>query len=223
MEAVVLAAGNSTRMGPGNEKQLIRLGGKPMVVFALERLLEHAAIEHVFLTCRADRLEVMSDIMASYELTATVTPVEGGSSRQASVLAGLRHVTSERVLVHEAARPVVSYDLIDRVVSASGIAVVPTVEIPFTVAAGNEVMTAEIERDTLRNVQLPQVFDTKALIEAHEYAVETGSTATEDSQLVFRRGHEVVFVDGLVQNIKVTYPEDLAIASAWIFGAEGLL
>jgi len=222
MEAIVLAAGNSTRMGPGNEKQLARLGGKPMVVFALERLLEHSAIEHIYLTCRADRIEVMSDVMESYELTSSVTPVEGGESRQASVLAGLRHVTSDRVLVHEAARPVVTYALIDRVVSASGIAVVPTVEIPFTVAAGADVMIAEIERDTLRNVQLPQVFETRRLLEAHEYAVETGSTATEDSQLVFRRGHEVVFVEGLVQNIKVTYPEDLAIASAWIFRSDDL-
>ena len=60
-------------------------------------------------------------------------------------------------------------------------------------------------------------FDTQVLVEAHEHALETGATSTEDSQLVFRRGHEVIFVDGLTENIKVTYPEDLATAEAWIY------
>jgi len=222
MQAIVLAAGNSTRMGPGREKQFERVGGKPMMIFALERLLEHPSIEHVFLTSRADRLDAMAQVLESYELGESVTPVEGGATRQASVLAGLRHVTSPRVLVHEAARPVITMELIERVVDSDAAAVVPVIEIPFTVAAGTDVMTAEIERDTLRNVQLPQVFDTAKLLEAHEYAVESGGSSTEDSQLMFRRGHEVVFVDGLVENIKVTYPEDIAIASGWIFGAEGL-
>lgn len=193
-----------------------------MVVFALERLLEHPDIEHVYLTTREDRLPRMREVLEAYELGDQVTPVAGGATRQESVLAGLRHVRTERVLVHEAARPVISKALVDRVVTAEGVAVVPTVEIPFTVAVGDGKMTAEIERSTLKNVQLPQAFDTKVLLEAHEHAAETGASSTEDSQLVFRRGHEVVFVEGLVQNIKVTYPEDLAIAEAWIYSVEGL-
>lgn len=219
MDAVVLAAGSSTRMGPGNEKQLARLGGKPMVVFAIERLLEHESIERIILTCRADRVDSMQELMGRYGLGDRVTAVVGGASRQESVSAGLAHVSTPRVLVHEAARPVITRELLERVISAEGVAVVPTVEIPFTVAVGSGgVMTAEIERNTLHNVQLPQAFDTQVLRDAHAYAAEHGERATEDAQLVFRRGHEVVFVDGLVENIKVTYPIDLTIAHTFIFG-----
>jgi 2-C-methyl-D-erythritol 4-phosphate cytidylyltransferase len=217
MEAVVLAAGSSTRMGSGTQKQLMRLGGKPIVVFVLERLLQHDAIDSVFLAIRSDHQELMGKTLDTYGLTHLVRTVVGGQTRQESVLAGLRHVRSERVLIHEAARPIITPDLIDRVVNAVGSAVVPVVEIPFTVAVGNERMEQELNRSELRNVQLPQVFDTKLLLDAHLEAESSGATATEDSQLIFRKGHEVVFVEGSQQNIKVTYPGDLVILEDWTF------
>lgn len=220
MDAVVLAAGRSTRMGAGRDKQLDRLGGKPLMVFAIERLLDHDAIDRVVVTTRDDRVDRVNEVIASYSLDDLVEVVVGGSSRQESVRIALEHVHSERVLIHEAARPLITSELIERVVSAEGDAVVPVVEIPFTVAIGADRMEDEIDRDTLRNVQLPQVFDTELLKRAHRVAVEQGATSTEDSQLVFRLGATVTFVDGLVENIKVTYPVDLVIAHAWIFGED---
>jgi 2-C-methyl-D-erythritol 4-phosphate cytidylyltransferase len=220
MDAVILAAGRSTRMGEGRDKQLDRLGGKPLMVFAIEKLLDHDAVDRVVLTTRDDKVDRVKEVLSSYSLTDQVHVIVGGVTRQESVSLALEHVESDRVLIHEAARPLISAELIDRVTSPDDPAVVPVIEVPFTVAVGGDQMTAEIERKTLRNVQLPQVFNTAILKEAHSRAAAEGQQSTEDSQLVFRLGVPVTFVAGLVENIKVTYPADLVIAHEWIFGDE---
>ncbi len=220
MDAIVLAAGRSVRMGAGKEKQLMRIGGKPMFIFAVERLLDHGAIDQVILVVRDDRIEHIQSVLDSYQLGDSVMVVPGGATRQESVWCGLQHVTSERVMVHEAARPVISRPLLDRVVAPDDDAVVPVVEIPFTVAVGGDLMEEMVERNTLRNVQLPQVYRTQVLREAHDLAMRDEFVSTEDSQLVFRMGTPVRFVEGSVENIKVTYPVDFVVAHEWIFGEE---
>lgn len=220
MDAIVLAAGRSTRMGAGRDKQLDRLGGKPLMVFAIEKLLEHSSVDRVVLATREDKLGQVYEVLESYSLVDAVQVVVGGATRQESVKLALDHVESSRVLIHEAARPLITNELIDRVTAPNDPAVVPVIEIPFTVAIGGDRMDAEIERKRLRNVQLPQVFDTELLKRAHVQAALEGASSTEDSQLVFRTGVPVTFVDGVVENIKVTYPIDLVIAHEWIFGDE---
>lgn len=222
MDAVVLAAGRSTRMGPGSDKQLDRLGGKPLMVFAIEKLLDHSAVDRVVLTTRDDKVDRVNEVLVSYSLVDSVKVVVGGATRQESVKLALDHVESSRVLIHEAARPLITAELVDRVTAPNGPAVVPVIEIPFTVAIGDDKMDAEIDRQTLRNVQLPQVFNTEMLKQAHAQAAADGASSTEDSQLVFRTGVPVTFVDGIVENIKVTYPIDLIIAHEWIFGDQVL-
>lgn len=220
MDAIVLAAGRSVRMGAGKEKQLMRIGGKPMFIFAVERLLEHPSVDRIILTAREDRLDHIQAVLNSYQLSRAVLVIPGGQTRQESVSCGLQRVTTERVMVHEAARPVISQALLSRVVAPDDDAVVPVVEIPFTVAVGGDVMEEMVERSSLRNVQLPQVFRTETLRKAHELAKKDEFMSTEDSQLVFRMGVPVRFVEGAVENIKVTYPVDFVVAHEWIFGEE---
>ena len=220
MDAILLAAGTSSRMGAGIDKQLVRIGGKPVMVFSLERLLRHPAIGRVIVVTHESNIDSVRSLLAHYRLSGSCEVIAGGASRQESVVCGLAAVKSDRVIVHEGARPLIDDALIERVVAASGDAVVPTVEVPFTVAIGGETMTSELDRSTLHNVQLPQAFDTDALRSAHAAAADGGETATEDSALVFRQGGRVVFVAGSSRNIKITYPEDLVVAEQLIFGDE---
>ena len=207
-------------MGGGQGKQLMRIGGRPMIIFSLERLRSHPQIDTIVITCPADRMDDIRKVVDDFAVE-NVTLVEGGRSRQESVLRALDAVTSSRVVVHEAARPMITHELLDRLLDVEADAVVPTWEVPFTVAVGDTVMRGEIDRSTLRNVQLPQIFDTDVLRAAHQEAVARGQDATEDSMMVFRMGREVRFVEGSPDNIKVTYPVDAYVVHALIFG-EGL-
>jgi 2-C-methyl-D-erythritol 4-phosphate cytidylyltransferase len=218
MDAILLAAGSSRRMGSEIDKQLVRLGGKPVMIFSLERLVNHAGLSRVIVTSAKDNLDDITELLEDYHLSSHCVVVEGGSTRQESVVEGLKQVTSERVLIHEGARPLIDNELIDRVLAVTADCAVPTIQIPFTVAVGGSTMENELDRSLLHNVQLPQVFNTDVIRKAHERAMENGETATEDSVLVHRMGYEVIFVEGSKKNIKITYPEDLVIAETLIFG-----
>ena len=217
MDAIMLAAGRSTRIGPGQEKQLYRIGGKPMLIISLEKLLSHPGIDRAIITCPHGRVDNIEAIVTEYTL-GPCKFIEGGETRQESVYLALQQVQSNRVLIHEAARPLLTVELISRVLEhPDEPAVVPTVDVPFTTSIGDKYMEGELDRARLRNIQLPQVFDTSILRKAHEDARANKSASTEDSMLVFRLGHPVRFVEGDIQNIKVTFPIDLKIAKELIF------
>ena len=217
MDAILLAAGRSTRMGPGLEKQLYRIGGTPMMIFALERILDHPSIDRVIITCPIGRQDEVEAIVKEYSI-GLCQFIEGGQTRQESVYMALAQVKTDHVLIHEAARPLVKPELIDRVASHQGEdAVVPTTPVPFTTAIGDDYMEQELDRDRLRNVQLPQMFRTQSLREAHEAARKQGAVATEDSMLLFRAGRRVKFVEGDVENIKVTWPVELLVVKSLLF------
>jgi len=203
-------------MGTGVSKQLVRIGGKPIMLFSIDTLFAHPEIERIVLTYPQGDEESITSVLHDYHLER-VEMVEGGSTRQESVRKALELITTPRMLLHESARPLITRELIDRVIAVDAPAVVPTYAIPFSVAVGGDVMEAEIDRSTLRDIQLPQAFDTEILRAAHQRALERDETATEDGMLVFRDGHEVRFVEGLPRNLKVTYPVDLVIAENLIF------
>lgn len=209
-DAIVLAAGRGTRMGAPRPKQFLRLAGKPLVIHVLELLERRADVAKVVVAHTPGMEEAYRELIHQYGLRKPVL-VEGAATRQWSLTNALGHVETERLIVHEAVRPFVRDSVLDRVLSHSDPAVVPTVPIPFTVSAGREFMDAELDRSRLHNIQLPQAFDTAILREAHERFREPGD-ATEDSLLVFRLGHQVRFVEGDELNIKITTPFDMKLA-----------
>ncbi len=146
-----------------------------------------------------------------------VRVVAGGDRRQDSVAAALAEVDAPRVVVHDAARPLASASLFQRIAAALAehdavVCGVPLDETIKKVAGG--VVAATIERDGLFRVQTPQGFDADLLRRAHEHASRTGFTGTDDAQLVEQTGANVVLVEGERTNIKITYDDDLALAEA---------
>jgi 2-C-methyl-D-erythritol 4-phosphate cytidylyltransferase len=196
---VVVAGGRGTRFG--RPKQLVDLDGRSV--------LEHS----VAAAARASAGVVVvlpEDLLQDVPGAATV--VAGGSTRSESVRAGLAAVpeTCEVVLVHDAARPLASDAVFQRVieaVQAGADAAVPAVPVTDTI---RKISGGVVDRSQLVAVQTPQGFRASALRAAHSGAPD----ATDDASLVEAAGGRVVIVDGEVHNLKITQPEDLLVARA---------
>lgn len=211
MDAILLSAGIGSRTGLSYPKQFLSINGKPMLVYSLEVLQRCKSIDKIIVTCAQEYLEVYQGYIEKYHI-GNVFCILGGNTRQESVRLALEHVQTKKVMIHEAARPLISADFVESILAIENeVAVVPTIPVKFTVVEGREYMEKELIRDRLHNVQLPQVFDTQILFAAHQKAMQDNYTATEDGMLVFHYGHKVRFVEGRESNIKVTTMLDVEI------------
>jgi 2-C-methyl-D-erythritol 4-phosphate cytidylyltransferase len=211
MDAVILAAGAAKRMEQEVPKQFLRIGGKPVIIYVMEVLQKAEIFNRLIVTTLPGFEAHYDELIKTYHLT-DIELVAGGATRQESCRLALEKVRSGRVLIHEAARPFITVDFVRRLIGYPDLAVVPVLPIDFTVSAGGEFMTKSLERGELKNVQLPQVFDTRTIVDAHQHALADGFFATEDSTLVFRMGIPVRFVEGLRENFKITDRFDLFVA-----------
>jgi 2-C-methyl-D-erythritol 4-phosphate cytidylyltransferase len=134
----------------------------------------------------------------------------------------LAHIDNDHVIIHETARPLVTTRDFERIIADEHPDVSYMLEIPFTVAPVDPAtrrVSGYLERDTLRNVQLPQKFRKSTLLAAHAYAATEGITFTEDATLCAVAGFDVRFLDGSDRNLKVTTPADVLIAG-YLLGNE---
>ena len=221
--AVVPAAGSGERMGAELPKQYLEIAGRSVLEHAIERLHSHPRIHAVVVAIAANdarwrRLE--------HKLPDTVCGVEGGSKRCHSVLAGLRALGpranhDDWVIVHDAARPCVRADDIDRMVTeiehteVGGILAVP-VRDTLKRCDGDGRITQTVDRNALWHALTPQMFRLGPLQEAIEAALADGVIVTDEAQAMERRGLMPRVVPGHVDNIKITHPDDLRIAALYL-------
>ncbi len=214
--AVVVAAGRGERAGGDVPKQYREIAGEPMLRSTLRAFLDHPQIGLVQPVIHPGDEDAYRAATAGLEKLAS--PVAGGATRQGSVRAGLEALTAstpELVLIHDAARPFVSGELIGRAIGAgkrTG-AAVPGVAIADTVKAIDEAaMVAEtLERARLRIVQTPQAFAFDLILKAHRRAAQAGlESFSDDAALAEWAGHRVSVFDGEAGNVKVTTNEDFA-------------
>jgi 2-C-methyl-D-erythritol 4-phosphate cytidylyltransferase len=158
-----------------------------------------------------------------YAIRTPITYVPAGRSRHESVALMLPHCANEHVIVHETARPLVTARDFRRLIAYEHDDVSYMLPIPFTVAPvdpDTHRVTGSLDRDRLRNVQLPQKFRRATLAAAHEYAVEHGQSFTEDATLCAVAGFEVRFIDGSDRNFKVTTQTDVRLAAHLLGGGD---
>ncbi len=219
--AVVPAAGRGERLGGTIPKSLVRLGGRPLVQYALETLQDAAEVEAVAVAVPPESVAVVRDLARSAGLSKVIAVVPGGVDRQASVAAGLKVLPPgpDLVLVHDGARPFLSRRLVSLVIAAavrdgSATAALPVYE---TVKRGEDGWVREtLDRATLHRIQTPQAFRRALLEQAHDAAARDGFRGTDDAVLVERLGSPIRLVPGDPVNIKVTVPEDLELAEAML-------
>jgi 2-C-methyl-D-erythritol 4-phosphate cytidylyltransferase/2-C-methyl-D-erythritol 2,4-cyclodiphosphate synthase len=210
--AVVVAAGAGLRAGPGEPKAWRMLGSRPLVRWSVEGLLSAGAREVVVVVAR-DRLGQVDEALAGLEGWKAVT---GGRTRADSVQAGLAAVTAGRtqpVLVHDAARPFVTREHVNRLLAALDIAegAVPALPVPDTLKRGEGLIDETVSREGLWRAQTPQAFRFGRLKAAYR-RWPAGEEPTDDAAVVERAGGHVAMVPGDPMLMKLTYPEDFLMA-----------
>ncbi len=212
--AVIVAAGTASRMD-GIDKVMAELDGEPMILHTARTFEQCDAIREIVIVTREDLIPKVTSICSG--LTKLRAVVVGGRDRQDSVHAGINALSrnAKLVAVHDGARPLITWEVIDRTVRAAntygaaapGVAVKDTIKI----AAGG-VVAATPDRNKLRAIQTPQVFDIDLLRAALKKAQKEKTTVTDDCSAVENMGMSVKIVTGDERNIKVTTPMDLKVA-----------
>jgi 2-C-methyl-D-erythritol 4-phosphate cytidylyltransferase/2-C-methyl-D-erythritol 2,4-cyclodiphosphate synthase len=210
--AIIVAGGSGQRAGGAVAKQFVAVGGRSLVEHAAASFRSHPLVDGVVVVVPKGR---EGEVTA---LVAGATVVAGGASRRESVAAGLvaaEALGAARVLVHDAARPFVPADVIDRVLGAldEHDGATPALPVADTLAHGDGVLGDVVPRAGLNRVQTPQAFRLASLRAAHA-AWPSDAEATDDAQMVRRLGGSVAVVQGDVMLEKITYPEDFAAAEA---------
>lgn len=206
--ALIVAAGGGSRMGGGVPKQFRDLGGRPMLGWSYTALTSHPAIDTVLTMVAKEQIDHVRSILPGSWVEA------GGASRRESVALGLRHLALAgvtKVLIHDAARPFLSAEVIDRVLAglASADGAMPVLPVADTLAQSDqETLGAIVPRDGVVRVQTPQGFHLQSIVAAHA-AWPADAEATDDAQMVRRLGGRVALVQGDVMLEKITYPDDM--------------
>ena len=211
---IIPAAGSGSRFGGGLPKQFQPLAGKPLLLHVVERFLVDDAVDRVV-------VPVAEILLESVSSSARVTFIAGGETRQQSVIRGVAAAgDAELIAVHDAARPLFSSAIFRAVVDAARAtgAALPVIPVTDTIHVMNDDATvaSTLDRTTLGAAQTPQCFRAELLREILERAQREGIEGTDEAGLAARFGYRVQAVPGDPRNLKITVPEDLAIAESYL-------
>lgn len=220
VSAVIVSAGNSTRMG-GVNKQFLELDGAPVIVNTITMFQRSHLIDEIIIVTRECDIEEVSKLVEKYELTKVTNIVAGGETRQLSVYNGVTSTSNiaDLVVIHDGARPLVTNRAITETIksaaefgaAATGVKVKDTVK----VVDDNDNIIDTPDRTYMRFIQTPQVFNKKLYLDAVN-SVEDSKNFTDDCKLLEAYGKTVKFVDGDYENIKITTPEDIELAESYL-------
>ena len=217
--AVIAAGGSSTRMKGGN-KLLAEVAGMPVLAHTLRAFEANGNIDEIVIVAREDLLLDYADLARTFEISKVSQVVSGGASRAESVYKGVCACGPDcaYVLVHDGARPLVTAEVIDRVVEKTietgcAAAVVPVNDTIRVIDPDTGAITLA-DRSRMRAMQTPQGSDRQLLAAALKNCIDKGITATDDCAALEALGAKPELVDGSFRNIKITTAEDLAIAAA---------
>lgn len=217
--AVIPAAGIGTRMGAEKPKQYLAFQGKTIIEHCLDRLLSHPLVcGAVLVLSEADRHWEKLNYAAAKPLFIAA----GGAERQDSVLSGLellqyRQGNDAIVLVHDAVRPLVRHDDLDRLIDAArtheagALLAVPIAD-TIKIEGDRRSVSSTLPRDQLWRAQTPQAFHLQPLLNALRRMIEHKRTATDESAAIEEAGYQPLLVEGSADNLKITLPADLALA-----------
>lgn len=221
--AIILCAGSSSRMGTGKSKILEKIGGKAVLQWTLEAFQKSLSIKTVTITCRETELETFKKLAAGYSKAEKF--VIGGNTRQESVMNSVRqNLDSDFFVIHDGARPLITPEQIDMLCADALIHGASAIAAPskdtFKKIDENGFIIETVSRENLVHVQTPQVFSKELYLRGVEKAKADGKDFTDDCQLIENleggSACKVHLVMGDHKNIKITSPEDILTASAYL-------
>jgi 2-C-methyl-D-erythritol 4-phosphate cytidylyltransferase len=216
LTAIIVAGGSSQRMG--FDKLLAPLDGQPVVAHSIAAFERTESVTDIVLVARAERLSDYEEVVRTHSFRKVSAVIPGGSRRQDSVQRGLQQVGSatEFVAVHDAARPLVSPDLVERIFHVArthgGAACAAPVVDTLKRADRDHLVTGGVERTNLFAVQTPQIFRCDLLLRAYAAIFAEGLEVTDEISAIERTGAIVFLVPNEEANFKITHPADLPLA-----------
>jgi len=215
---VIVASGTGKRMETKLPKQFIKIGGKPVLAYTIERFDKCSIIDEIVLVVPDDYLAYTSQaIVDRYKYKKINKIITGGETRQESVLAGLSACpqVTDNVAIHDGVRPFVRQSLIEElfIKVKETKAVIPAIRAKDTVKYVDEdTISKTLPRENIYLAQTPQVFCYKDIFEIHKKAAIAEFEASDDAMLAEQYNMKVMIVPGHYDNIKITHPEDLILA-----------
>lgn len=221
--AIVLAAGQGKRMESKRQKQFLLLNGKPLIAYSL-KAFEESSIDQIILVTREEEISYCrKEIVEKYGFSKVAAVIAGGKERYHSVYEGLKAVRkAEYVLIHDGARPLLTEEIIDRALKGAkeygacvaGMPVKDTIKI----SVADNFVSATPDRSRLWQIQTPQAFSYSWIRQAYDklFSSEEYQKGVTDDGMVLESmsSHKVRLIEGSYSNIKVTTPEDMAVAEA---------
>ncbi len=224
VDALILSGGTGTRMGADCPKQFLMLGGIPVLARTVEAFCSHPDISRVLVVSGASFLLKTQTVLKTIHSQKLLAPVTGGKTRQESSYLGLCALEQQEeppdyVLIHDAARPLVSDAVISRcvrdVVSLGACTASIPVQDTIVLSDAPPLLASVPDRNTLFAVQTPQAFSFAQILSAHR-ALCADAVVTDDTSVMRLAGYPVYLTEGEKRNIKLTTKEDFLIAEAFL-------
>lgn len=218
MHLLIPAAGSGKRMGANRNKLLLQVRSKPLIAWTLLAAESARSINWIGIVSQPPDWDDFKSIIADLKLKKTIALIPGGSTRQESVYNGLKAlpINAGQVLIHDGARCLVTPNLFDAcsdaILHCSGLIAAIPVKDTIKVVDDNGIITSTPQRNQLWAAQTPQGFDVNLLKHCHAQGIRQGWEVTDDAALLEKCGMEVRIVPGEETNLKITTPQDLAIA-----------
>lgn len=221
--AIILGAGNGTRMKSEKSKLLLEIGSKTVIERSVEAFLSVSDIDEIIVVAREQDIDIYSELLTDERISFVI----GGATRQQSVKNAVETVDDAHlIIIHDGARPLIKCEDIEKTIRAaeefSAAAVGVFVKDTIKIVDKQGFVESTPERSTLFAVQTPQIFDFDLYKSAMQKADEQDLDFTDDCQLVELCGGKVKMVEGSYSNIKITTPDDIALAEN-LLKNEGLL
>ncbi|HMJ71483.1 MAG TPA: 2-C-methyl-D-erythritol 4-phosphate cytidylyltransferase [Cyclobacteriaceae bacterium] len=225
--AIIVAGGKGTRIKSSLPKQFLELNGIPIIIHTLNAFVRYSRQIKIILVLPEDDMDTWADLSNKHQFTTPIVLQTGGDTRFQSVKRGLQKIDGDGlVAIHDGVRPLISEDIIGAsfrlaAVHRSAVAAVRLKESirmtdPRSAVAGSAKATQDntraVDRSRFRLIQTPQTFDVALIRKAYE-ATEDPSL-TDDASVAEKAGHVISLFEGSYENIKITTPEDLIVASA---------
>lgn len=229
--AIVLAAGQGKRMGSKTQKQFLEIQGKPIVYYSLAVFQNSPLIDQILLVTGQDQIDFcQNEIVKKYGFSKVTAVTAGGAERYASVWKGLQRIKAEgteadqrgMVFIHDGVRPFISEEILERAACAVEAYQACVIGMPskdtIKIADENGFVADTPARKLVWTIQTPQVFDFELAYRAYAALEESGRTDVTDDAMIVEAFTDVKvrLVEGSYENIKITTPEDLEIAEAFL-------
>ncbi|MFJ7921075.1 2-C-methyl-D-erythritol 4-phosphate cytidylyltransferase [Lysinibacillus fusiformis] len=217
-EVVLPAAGSGKRMGAGQNKLFLKLLKKPILVHTLEVFQQDPFCTGIWLAVKPEERIYIQELLDEYRITKVKGLPDGGAERQHSVHSCMKEMQQvDIVLVHDAARPFITHDIIANLVQSAhnfGAAIAGVRAKDTMKKVRNGIIEETVDRDSLWMIQTPQAFRFDLIVEAEDVAEKVGFLGTDEAMLVERLGHTVHIVESSYENVKMTTQEDLLFGEA---------